>query len=98
MQELEDYRRDLEILTSLVSRDIHQPLRMISRSCQLLAEQYHDIFDPKAGTLVENALDGVAQVQGLVDDLLEHCRTKGPASSTNRSHSDNETVDSAADG
>ncbi len=75
VQELEHYRRDLEVLTSRVSQDIQEPLRTISRSCQSLEEQYHDMFDPKARALVENALDGVVEVQRLVNDLLEHCRT-----------------------
>lgn len=97
MQELEHYRRDLEILTSLVSQDIQEPLRTISRSCQSLEEQYHDIFDPKARALIEYAVDGVAEVQRLVDGLLEHCRSKGPAVSAGQSHSDEETADSLAD-
>lgn len=37
-------------------------------------------------------------VQPLVNDLLEHCRTKGPANSADRSDSDKETAGSVADG
>ncbi len=98
MQELEHYRQDLEILTSLVSQDIQEPLRTISRYCQSLEEQYQDIFDPKARALIENAVDGVAEVQRLVDGLLEHCRSKGPAVPASQSHSDKETAGSLADG
>ena len=97
MQELEHYRRDLEILTSLVSQDIQEPLRTISRSCQSLEDQYHDVFDPKARALIEYAVDGVAEVQRLVDGLLEHCRGKGLAVSAGQSHSDEEMADSLAD-
>ena len=98
MQEFEHYRRDLEILTSLVSQDMQEPLRTISRSCQSLEEQYHDIFDPKARTLIEYAVDGVAEVQRLVDSLLKHCRTEGPAVSASQSHLDEETADTLAGG
>ena len=98
MRELEHYRRDLEILTSLVSQDIQGPLRTVACSCQSLEEQYHDIFDPKARALVENALDGVAEVQRLVNDLLEHCRTKGPVSSAERPDSEKETAGSLPSG
>ena len=84
-EELQRYRRDLEILTHLVSQDIQKPLQTVSRSCQSFETQYRDVFDPLARTLVENAVDGVAEVQRLVDNLLEHCRTGAPAvSSTKR--------------
>ena len=98
MQELEHYRRDLEILTRLVSQDIQEPLRTVARSCQSLGEQYHDIFDPKANTLVDNALAGMSEIQRLVDALLEHCRTKGPGGPTNQSLPGEELADRSPTG
>jgi DNA-binding NtrC family response regulator len=97
MKQLEQYSRDLRILTSIVSQDIQEPLRTISRSCRLIQEQYDDILDPKAREVVENALDGVAEVQRLVKHLLEHCRTQEPESSADQSYSDQVTAASVID-
>lgn len=97
MREHEHYRRGLETLTNLFSQHIQEPLLTISRSCLSLEERYHDIFDPEARVLAEDALGGVAEVQHLVNDLLEHCCTKGPESPTNQSPPGKETAGSLAD-
>ncbi|MHB0956292.1 MAG: response regulator [Pirellulaceae bacterium] len=90
MQQLEHYRRDLEALTSLVFRDIQEPLQVVFRSCQSLEEQYRDIVDPKTATLVENALNSIGDVQRLVSQLQQHCHTHRPPICTNPSQPDDE--------
>ena len=97
IRKLDHYRRNLEIQTSLVSQDVQQLLQTIVRACQLLEEQYHDIFDPKARVLAESALNGAVKVQRLVGDLLEHCRTKGPEKATSQSPFNTDGVGSLAD-
>jgi two-component system probable response regulator PhcQ len=98
MQELEDYRRDLEVLTGVVSQDIQEPLQTVARSCQSLGEQYRDMFDPKANTLLDNALTGMSEIQRLVDALLEHSRTKARCSPGNaQGVPEKETARSPAD-
>lgn len=70
-QQLEHYRRDLETLTSLIVRDIQEPLQTVLRCCQSLQEQSHDIFDPQTRTLVENAMKSIGDVQRFVNHLLQ---------------------------
>ena len=98
MRELEHYRRDLETLTSLVSQNLQEPLRTVTRSCQTLGEKYCDTLDPEAEMLSRSALTAVEEVQRLVDDLLEHCRTKGPESSAGQSPAGIEAAGSVTDG
>jgi two-component system, probable response regulator PhcQ len=80
MRELERFRQNLELLTAVVSRDIQEPLQTVAIGCRALAEQYRDIFDPKTTSLAESALDGIGEVQRLVNGLLEHWCSKGPKS------------------
>jgi len=92
MRELERFNRDLEILTSIASRDLQPPLEAISRSCRCLGEQYQDILDPKARTLIDDALDAAAEVHRIVDDLLSHFRVEKPADTVTSSDSNRETL------
>ena len=98
MRELESFNHDLEILTSIASQDLQPPLKAISRSCRCLGEQYDDILDPKAKTLIDDALDAAAEVHRLVVDLLEHFRAEKPARPSTRSNSNRQTAAPVVDG
>jgi len=78
----ERFNQELNILTHVVDRNLQQPLDVLARSCQSLGEQYTDMFDPKAKTLIQDALDAAAEVRRLVSRLHEHSQEKEPAEAT----------------
>lgn len=83
MERLHDYKRDLETLSNLISKDIRQPLEeTISRSCELIGKQQQGIvdgiLDGDARISIENILQRVADAQHLARSLLEHCRANAP--------------------
>ncbi len=74
-RQLQQYGHELETLTRIVARDIHTPLQTALRACQQLEEQYEELFDPRIRTLVVNALESIADVQYLVNNLQQLCHT-----------------------
>lgn len=80
MERLHDYKRDLEILSTLISNDIQQPLEAtISRSCKLIGKEHQGIvdgiLDSEARISIDNILERVEDAQRLAQSLLEHYRT-----------------------
>ena len=79
LEALEGFRRELEVLTGVISRDLREPLRSIRDSFQSLEERYEDILDPKARGLVDDALSAADEVRQLMSTLIEHFNTEDPA-------------------
>ncbi len=70
----------LHALAQVISHDLRRPLQSVADSCRSLLERYPDSLDPKTTSLVEDALEAVANMQCLLKDLLgsPETGTKGP--------------------
>jgi light-regulated signal transduction histidine kinase (bacteriophytochrome) len=60
----------LRVLAQVMSHDLRRPLQSVADTCRSLLERYPDSLDPKTISLVEDALEAVANMQYLLKDLL----------------------------
>lgn len=60
----------LHRLAQAMSYDLRRPLQSVADSCRSLLERYPDALDPKTTCLVEDALEAVANMQGMLAELL----------------------------
>jgi signal transduction histidine kinase len=65
---------ELEHFAYVASHDLQEPLRMVTRFTQLLAEQYSEKLDVAAGDYIRFAADGATRMQEMIRDLLEYSR------------------------
>lgn len=72
--ELAAANRELETFAYSVSHDLKAPLRGIDGYSQLLQETCADELSKDARIFVQNIRDGSAQMNGLIDDLLDYSR------------------------
>jgi signal transduction histidine kinase len=60
----------LHVLAQVMAHDLRRPLQSVANSCRSLLERYPDSLDPKTTSLVEDALEAVANMEYLLADLL----------------------------
>jgi two-component system, probable response regulator PhcQ len=72
--ELQQFSKKLAMLSRLIARDLRIPLEKVTHSCFALTDQYAEFFEPKAKSLLDNAVDAVGEVQSIVEDLLTSAR------------------------
>jgi light-regulated signal transduction histidine kinase (bacteriophytochrome) len=60
----------LHVLAQVMEHDLRRPLQSVADSCRSLLERYPDSLDAKTTSLVEDALEAVANMQFLLKDLL----------------------------
>jgi PAS domain S-box-containing protein len=70
---------ELEKFGYAASHDLSEPLRTISGFAQLLDRRYHDRLGADAAGYIGFIVDGVAQMQSLIDGLLTYAQVGGQA-------------------
>ena len=74
--QLDQSKRELEMLLYVTSHDLKEPLRAIEYFSQAVADQYADRLDEKGKDYLKRAKDAAARMTQLLDDILMLSRAR----------------------
>lgn len=75
LSELADANRDLQNFSSMVSHDLHAPLRRITGFAEMLAARTEANLDDESLHFLERIRHNSKRMSALIDDLLEFARS-----------------------
>jgi PAS domain S-box-containing protein len=73
-EELVRSNRELDEFVSIVTHDLHAPLRSVFTYCKLLAKEATTTLGDEGREYLREALDGIARMQRLIDSLRSYAR------------------------
>ncbi len=73
-EELAKANQELDALSHSISHDLRAPLRAISGFGHFLAGEYDSAFDERGRGYLRRMMEAAAQMNGLIDDLLQLAR------------------------
>ncbi|HJW25631.1 MAG TPA: PAS domain S-box protein [Rhodocyclaceae bacterium] len=77
--ELRRSNSELEQIAYITSHDLQEPLRTVASFVQLLAQRNQERLDEESNQFIRFAVDGVARMQAIIQDILEYSRVGGAA-------------------
>jgi signal transduction histidine kinase len=76
-EQLDRVNRELDDFTYIASHDLKEPLRGIRAYCEILLEDYHEVFDVPGQRRLAMLVDLCDRLETLIGDLLTYCRVGG---------------------
>lgn len=72
LQDLESVNKELEQFAFIASRDLQEPLRVVTSFLKMLSKKYKNEIDEKGKKYIQFATEGADRMRQIILDLLEY--------------------------